>query len=495
MKKNAESILRKEIFEKVAEYHNLFHKKNRFIAGKDLVNYGGRIYDEKEMINLVDSALEFWLTSGKYCAEFEKEFAKFLGIKYCSLVNSGSSANLLAFMALTSPKLGKRRIKPGDEVITVAAGFPTTVTPIIQYGATPVFIDVELPSYNIDCSLLDKALSKKTKAVMIAHTLGNPFNIEKVKKFCDKNRVWLLEDNCDSLGSRYRCMEEWKHRSVEKALPCLHASTPPHLHASMHLRLQYTGTFGDIGTSSFYPPHHLTMGEGGAVYTNNFELKRIIDSFRDWGRDCWCASGRDDTCGKRFTRKFGQLPLGYDHKYVYSHFGYNLKATEMQAAIGLAQLKKLRGFIKARKKNWEFLKKNLEKYSDFLVLPEPEKNSAPSWFGFLITVKKNAGFTRDDIVKHLETNKIQTRMLFAGNLIKHPCFDEMRKSGKGFRVVSRASNFLRQSSNLPIFQSSDLPVTDFIMNNTFWLGVYPGMDENKLKYIVDKFEGFFKNQA
>ncbi|MBU2530939.1 MAG: lipopolysaccharide biosynthesis protein RfbH [Elusimicrobia bacterium] len=456
MKKKTETILRKEIFEKVKQYHNLFHKKPKFVPGKDLVNYGGRIYDEKEMINLVDSSLDFWLTSGRYVDKFEKEFSKFLGIKYCSLVNSGSSANLLAFMALTSTKLRKRCIKPGDEVITVAAGFPTTVTPIIQYGAIPVFVDVSLPSYNIDVSLLEKALSKKTKAIMIAHTLGNPFNIAKVKKFCAKNNLWLIEDNCDALGSKY----------------------------SYNGKKPYTGTFGDIGTSSFYPPHHMTMGEGGAVYTNNFELKRIVDSFRDWGRDCWCASGKDDTCKNRFAVQYGDLPKGYDHKYVYSHFGYNLKALEMQAAIGLAQLKKLPGFIKARKKNWEFLRKNLEKYSNFLILPEPEKNSDPSWFGFLITVKKNAGFTREDIVKHLEGNKVQTRMLFAGNLIKHPCFDEMRKSNKGFRVVGYTSTH-------PRIHTSNIPVTDCIMNDTFWIGVYPGMDKNKLSYIVEMFKSFF----
>ena len=465
MKKKTESALRKEIFEKVSEYCSLFHKKNKFVPGKSLVNYGGRVYDEKEMINLVDSSLDFWLTAGRYVDKFEKEFSKFLGIKYCSLVNSGSSSNLLAFMALTSTKLGKRRIKRGDEVITVAAGFPTTVTPIIQYGAVPVFVDVSLPSYNIDVSLLKKALSKKTKAIMLAHTLGNPFNIREIKKFCDKNKLWLIEDNCDALGSKYRCMEEWKNGSVGKNFPRIHTSKPP--------RFQYTGTFGDIGTSSFYPPHHMTMGEGGAVYTNNFKLKRIVDSFRDWGRDCWCASGKDDTCKNRFTGQFGDLPKGYDHKYVYSHFGYNLKAMEMQAAIGLAQLKKLPSFIKARKKNWEFLRKNLEKYSDSLILPEHEKNSDPSWFGFLITVKKNAGFTREDIVKYLEANKIQTRMLFAGNLIKHPCFDEMRKSGKGFRIIDKLKN------------------TDKIMNDTFWIGVYPGMDKSKLAYILKVFKEFF----
>ena len=484
--------LRKEILRKVSEYHRLFHKKKDFKPGKSFVAYGGRIYDGKELCNLVDSALDFWLTSGPYVDAFEKKFGEFLGVRHVSLVNSGSSANLLAFMALTSPKLGAKRIKPGDEVITVAAGFPTTVTPIIQYGAVPVFVDVEIPSYNINCSLLKKALSKKTKAVMVAHTLGNPFDLKTVRAFCDKHRLWLIEDNCDALGSRYRmgsdleakqlgCKEIRMQGSLDtggraaKRL-CLQVAVPQ--------KLQYTGTFGDIGTSSFYPPHHMTMGEGGAVYTDNPQLKRLVDSFRDWGRDCWCPSGKDNTCGKRFTRQFGELPLGYDHKYVYSHFGYNLKATEMQAAVGLAQLEKLPKFIEARKKNWQYLRKALNFFSDKLILPEPADNSDPSWFGFLLTVRENAGFTREDLVNHLEANKIQTRVLFAGNLIKHPCFDEMRRSGKGFRVVGHAS--------LPLngFASS-LPVTDQIMRDTFWIGVYPGMTVEMLKYISDSFKSFF----
>jgi len=432
---------RKEIFAKVAAYYKKFHRKPAFRAGETFVNYGGRVYDEKEMISLTDSALDFWLTSGRYCAEFEQRLGAYLGVKYVSLVNSGSSANLIAFMALTSPKLGARRIKPGDEVITVAAGFPTTVTPIIQYGAVPVFVDVKLPSYNIDCSLLGKARSKKTKAVMLAHTLGNPFNIKAVKAFCVKHGLWLIEDNCDALGSRYKG--------------------------------KFTGTFGDIGTSSFYPPHHMTMGEGGAVYTSDPQLKRLIESFRDWGRDCWCASGKDNTCGCRFTQKFGELPPGYDHKYVYSHFGYNLKATEMQAAVGLAQLEKFPKFAAARKKNWAYLRKALARYSDKLVLPEPAANSDPSWFGFLVTVKDKAGFTRDQLVAHLENNKVQTRMLFAGNLVKHPCFDEMRKSGKGFRVAGKLEN------------------TDRILNSAFWIGVYPGMTAEMLRYMAGVFKEFF----
>jgi CDP-6-deoxy-D-xylo-4-hexulose-3-dehydrase len=439
-----EQNARKEIFKKVTAYYKKFHQKPAFRPGETFVNYGGRVYDEKELINLTDTALDFWLTSGRYCAEFEKQLGAYLGVKHVSLVNSGSSANLIAFMALTSPKLGKKRINPGDEVITVAAGFPTTVTPIIQYGAVPVFVDVELPSYNINCSLLEKARSKKTKAVMLAHTLGNPFNIKAVKAFCVKHGLWLIEDNCDALGSRYAG--------------------------------KFTGTFGDIGTSSFYPPHHMTMGEGGAVYTNDPLLKRLIESFRDWGRDCWCPSGKDNTCNNRFTRQFGELPLGYDHKYVYSHFGYNLKATEMQAAVGLAQLKKFPAFVEARKKNWARLRKALAPFSKQLVLPEPTPGSDPSWFGFLITVKENAGFTRDQIVSHLEKNKVQTRMLFAGNLVKHPCFDEMRKSKKGYRVSGKLEN------------------TDRILNNTFWVGVYPGMTPKILEYMSEVFKSFFNGK-
>ena len=400
--------------------------------------------NEKEMMTLVDSALDFWLTTGRYSEQFEKDFAKFLKVKYCSLTNSGSSANLLAFMALTSDKLGERKIERGDEVITVAAGFPTTVAPIIQYGAIPVFVDVEIPSYNIDITKLEQALSDKTKAVMIAHTLGNPFDLSYVKTFCDKYKLWLIEDNCDALGSQYCINGQW----------------------------HYTGTIGDIGTSSFYPPHHMTMGEGGAVYTNNTELHRIINSFRDWGRDCWCPSGKDDTCHKRFQQQFGELPFGYDHKYVYSHFGYNLKVTDMQAAIGCAQLEKLPDFIKARQENWQYLRTQLNALDNVLILPEKMENSKPSWFGFLMTVRVEAKFTRDELVRHLEYNNIQTRMLFAGNLIKHPCFDEMRKSGKGYRVIGT------------------LDKTDMIMNNTFWIGVYPGMTKANLEYMVKVIKDF-----
>jgi CDP-6-deoxy-D-xylo-4-hexulose-3-dehydrase len=433
-----------QIIQLVSKYYTVkYASKNEFLPG-DRIAYGGRVFDEKEMINLVDSALEFWLTTGRYAEKFEKEFAEFLGIKYCSLTNSGSSANLLAFMALTSYKLGDRRIKKDDEVITVAAGFPTTVAPIIQYGAIPVFIDVTLPTYNIDISQLEKALSSKTKAVMIAHTLGNPFNLQAVKDFCDKHDLWLVEDNCDALGTKYYYNNEWK----------------------------YTGTIGHIGSSSFYPPHHMTMGEGGAVYTDDIQLKRIIDSLRDWGRDCWCPSGNDDTCHHRFSKQFGELPLGYDHKYVYSHLGYNLKVTDMQAAIGCAQLKKLPKFIEIRQKNWQILKNGLEDLQHYFLLPEPTQYSQPSWFGFLITVKDAAHFTRDEIVRHLEQKGIQTRMLFAGNLIKHPCFDNMRLTKSGYRVSGTLEN------------------TDMIMNQTFWIGVYPGMTEEMVKYMVKVIREF-----
>ena len=426
-------------------YKETFGQLKEFGAG-DRIAYGGRFFDEKEMVNLVEASLDFWLTSGRFAQQFETEFAKFLGVKYCSLVNSGSSANLLAFMALTSPLLGNRAIRRGDEVITVAAGFPTTVTPIIQYGAIPVFVDVTIPSYNVDVTQLDAALSPKTKAVMLAHTLGNVFDLKALKSFCDKHGLWLIEDNCDALGSRYCLDGEWK----------------------------YSGTVGDIGTSSFYPPHHITMGEGGAVYTDNPTLKKIINSMRDWGRDCWCDSGKDDTCKCRFTKQFGELPIGYDHKYVYSHFGYNLKVTDMQAAIGCAQLGKLPQIIQARQDNWLYLKQGLQDCSDKLILPEPTENSDNSWFGFLICVKENIGITRDGLVQQLEKNNIQTRMLFAGNLIKHPCFDEMRKTGEGYRQIGNLAN------------------TDRIMNDAFWIGVYPGMTREMLDYMILKIKEICK---
>lgn len=430
-----ESEAKGEILKLVAEYCEKFHTKKPYREG-DRISYASRVYDKDEMVNLVDSSLEFWLTSGRYTDAFEKKLAEYLGVKYCSLVNSGSSANLCAFMALTSPLLGERSIKRGDEVITVAAGFPTTVTPMIQFGAVPVFVDVTIPQYNIDVTMLESALSDKTKAVMIAHTLGNPFDLKSVKDFCIKHNLWLVEDNCDALGSRYTINGETK----------------------------FTGTIGDIGTSSFYPPHHMTMGEGGAVYTDNALLNKIIRSFRDWGRDCSCPSGMDNMCGHRFDKQYGELPLGYDHKYVYSHFGYNLKATDMQAAIGCAQLEKFPSFVEKRKMNFNRLKEKLQSAGDKLILPMACEDSDPSWFGFLITCKN--GVDRNKIVRYVEASGVQTRMLFAGNLIKHPCFDEMRKTGEGYRVVGSLEN------------------TDRIMNDSFWVGVYPGMNDEMIDYMA-----------
>ena len=426
---------RENILAQVREYCETYHKKPAYKEG-DRIPYASRVYDADEMCNLVDSSLEFWLTSGRYTDEFEKEFAKYLGVRFCSLVNSGSSANLLAFMTLTSPLLGERAIKPGDEVITVAAGFPTTVTPIIQYGAIPVFVDITIPQYNIDVTMLEAALSEKTKAIMIAHTLGNPFDLASVKAFCDKHGLWLVEDNCDALGSEFE----------------------------IDGKTYKTGTVGDLGTSSFYPPHHMTMGEGGAVYTNNPTLSKIVRSMRDWGRDCVCPSGCDNICGHRFDRQYGELPLGYDHKYVYSHFGYNLKATDMQAAVGCAQLKKFPSFVERRRHNFARLKAALAPVADKLELPEACAGSNPSWFGFLLTCRE--GVDREKVVPYIESKGVQTRMLFAGNLTKHPCFDEMRASGKGYRVVG------------------DLSVTDRVMNSTFWVGVYPGMTDEMIDYMA-----------
>ena len=431
-----EQDMKKHILELVKEYCETYHNKQKNFTEGDRIPYASRVYDSEEMVNLVDSALEFWLTSGRYTTEFEKKFAEMLNVKFCSLVNSGSSANLCAFMALTSPLLKERKVNRGDEVITVAAGFPTTVAPIIQYGAVPVFVDVTIPQYNIDITKLEEALTEKTKAVMIAHTLGNPFDLKAVKEFCDKHNLWLIEDNCDALGSKYIIDGEGK----------------------------FTGTIGDIGTSSFYPPHHMTMGEGGAVYTNNPLLHRIIRSFRDWGRDCMCPSGVDNLCGHRFDRQYGKLPLGYDHKYVYSHFGYNLKVTDMQAAIGVAQIKKVPSFTEIRRHNFERLYKALSDVQDKFILPEACPNSKPSWFGFLLTCRD--GVDRVKVVKYLEEHGVQTRNLFAGNLIKHPCFDEMRKTGKGYRVIGSLEN------------------TDRIMRDTFWIGVYPGMTNEKIDYMA-----------
>ena len=431
-----EGQARREILEAVAEYAKKFHEQKKEFHEGDRIPYASRVYDHEEMVNLVDSALEFWLTSGRYTEEFEKKLADYLNVRYCSLVNSGSSANLIAFMALTSPLLGDRRIGRGDEVITVAAGFPTTVTPAIQYGAVPVFVDVAIPQYNIDVTKLEAALSERTKAVMLAHTLGNPFDLTAVKEFCDAHGLWLVEDNCDALGTVYELKGERK----------------------------FTGTIGDIGTSSFYPPHHMTMGEGGAVYTDNPLLNKIIRSFRDWGRDCVCPSGHDNVCGHRFDRQYGELPLGYDHKYVYSHFGYNLKATDLQAAIGCAQLDKFPSFVEKRRHNFARLWKNLEDTQDQLILPAAAEHSEPSWFGFLITCRE--GVDRNRLVQYIESKGVQTRMLFAGNLTKHPCFDEMRKTGGGYRIAGGLEN------------------TDRIMADTFWIGVYPGMTDEKIDYMA-----------
>ena len=431
-----EAEAREEILQMVEGYYKTFHHKTTDYQERDRIAYASRVYDQEEMKNLVDSALEFWLTSGRYTEQFEKELAEYIGVRYCSLVNSGSSANLLAFMALTSPLLGEHCIQRGDEVITVAAGFPTTVTPMIQYGAVPVFVDITIPQYNIDVMQLEQAVSEKTKAVMIAHTLGNPFDLKAVRDFCDKYHLWLIEDNCDALGSEYCVDGVWKK----------------------------TGSVGDIGTSSFYPPHHMTMGEGGAVYTDNPLLHKIVRSMRDWGRDCVCPPGNDNLCGHRFDKQYGELPLGYDHKYVYSHFGYNLKATDMQAAIGCAQLKKLPEFTKRRRENFSRLKSQLLEVEDMLILPEACPDSNPSWFGFLITCRE--GVDKNQVVSYLEQHGVQTRMLFSGNLIKQPCFDEMRKLKQGYRA--------------PV----SLQVTDQVMERSFWVGVYPGMTEPMIDYMA-----------
>ena len=432
--------LKKEIFDLVAKYYIEKHKAKTFVPGETYIPYAGRIYNEKEMISLVDSAMDFWLTAGRFAKQFENDFSKYLGVKHCILTNSGSSANLLAISALTSPKLGKRRLQPGDEVITTACAFPTTVNPIIQNNLIPVFIDVEVGTYNIQTDKIERAISDKTKVIFLAHTLGNPFDIDKILEICKKCNLWLIEDNCDALGSKYDG--------------------------------KYTGTFGHIATFSFYPAHHITMGEGGALVTNDTQLEKLIKSFRDWGRDCWCEPGCDNTCGKRFEWKLGSLPFGYDHKYIYSHIGFNLKITDMQAAVGVEQLKKLPLFIEARKKNIILLYEGLKKYEKYFILPEIEPKANPSWFGFLITVRKDARFTRDEIVKYLENNKIATRMLFAGNIIRHPSFKDIK-----YRVCENLKN------------------TDFIMNNTFWIGVYPGLGNNQIDYILKIFNEFIKKSA
>lgn len=434
-KQMSEREARAYILQQVAAYCEKYHLNKKWGQG-DYIPYASRVYDSQEMINLVDSSLEFWLTGGRYTKQFEEDFSKYLDVKYCSLVNSGSSANLLAFMALTSPLLGDRRIRRGDEIITVAAGFPTTIAPLVQFGAVPVFIDVTIPQYNMDIRSLEDAVSEKTKAVIAAHTLGNPFDLAQVKKFCEKYRLWLIEDNCDSLGSRYQIDGDWR----------------------------LTGTIGNIATSSFYPPHHMTMGEGGAVYTDDPLLHKIIRSLRDWGRDCMCPSGNDNMCGHRFDRTYGELPFGYDHKYVYSHFGYNLKVTDMQAAIGCAQLEKLPDFTERRKHNFKRLVTGLKELEDRIILPEACANSQPSWFGFPITCRE--GLNRNKVTVGLEQRGIQTRMLFAGNMTRQPCFDEMRACRQGFRVAGSLEN------------------TDRVMRDTFWIGVYPGMTEQMMDEMI-----------
>lgn len=435
-----ENQIKKEIFARVKKFYKLRKKGEKFILGESRIDYAGRVYDEKEMINLVDASLDFWLTAGRYAKEFEEEFAKFLGAKYCLLTNSGSSANLLAISALTSPKLGERRLKPRDEVITTACGFPTTLNPIIQNNLTPVFIDIDLGTYNIRVDKIEKAISKKTKAIFVAHTLGNPVNLDKILKVVRKHNLWFIEDNCDAIGSKYKG--------------------------------KYTGTFGDISTYSFYPAHQITMGEGGAVVTNNSLLKRIIASFRDWGRDCWCEPGHDNTCGKRFGWQLGKLPFGYDHKYIYSHIGYNLKITDLQAVIGVTQLKKLPSFIKARKRNFVSLYKFFKNYEKYFILPRSEKNSHPCWFGFPLLVKAALPFTRNEIVNYLEKNKIATRMLFGGNLTKQPAYQNTK-----YRIFGSLKN------------------TDLVMNNLLWIGVYPGLTKEKLNYIFKVFTEFLEKNG
>lgn len=430
---------KQQILDLVKQYYQEEHKTEKQFRPGDRINYAGRVYDEEELVNLVDSALDFWLTAGKYTKEFESGLAEFLGVPYCSLVNSGSSANLLAVMAITSPLLGERRLKKGDEIITVAAAFPTTVAPIVQAGAVPVFLDIDIPSYNIDTARLEEARTEKTKAVFLAHSLGNPFDLKTVKEFCDRYGLWLIEDNCDALGGTYE----------------------------IDGRVRMTGTIGDIGTSSFYPAHQMTMGEGGAVYTSNPVLHKAIRSMRDWGRECVCSGGQDNLCGHRFDGQFGSLPQGYDHKYVYSHLGYNLKATDLQAAIGAAQLKKLPDFVRRRQENWEYLRSGLADLEERLILPEKAPGTKPCWFGFIVSVKEACSRSRNEVVRYLEQHNIQTRNLFAGNILRHPCFEEY-KEGIEYRVTGK------------------LDRTDFCMNNSFWVGVYPGMTKDMLDEIVKR---------
>ncbi|OXT09506.1 lipopolysaccharide biosynthesis protein RfbH [Thermoanaerobacterium thermosaccharolyticum] len=431
---------REQIFKEVKNYYReIKNKEKSFITGETYIPPSGKVLDEDDLINLIDASLDMWLTSGRYAKEFEKQFAEFLGIRYCSLVNSGSSANLIAISALTSYKLGDRRLKPGDEVITVAAGFPTTIAPIIQNRLVPVFIDVELGTYDYDVNQIEKAISDKTKAIFMAHTLGNPFNLDKVLELAKRYNLWVIEDNCDALGAKYRG--------------------------------KYTGTYGHIATFSFYPAHHITMGEGGAVVTDDPELHKIILSFRDWGRDCWCPPGKDNTCGRRFSQQHGELPFGYDHKYVYSHLGYNLKVTDIQAAIGLSQLKKLPKFIEKRQENFRILYEGLKDLENYFILPKATENSEASWFGFILTIKENAPFNRNELINYLEKNKIGTRLLFAGNILRQPAFTN---NDIEYKIIDNLKN------------------TDIIMERTFWIGVWPGIDEKMAQYIIDVIKKFIK---
>jgi len=437
MSRDAEA-LREHILELVSQYHAAAFPEKIFIPGQSPVPVSGRVFDADDMRYLVDSGLDFWLTTGRFAAEFERRFAHdVFNLRHASLVNSGSSANLIALSCLTSPTLGERQLKPGDEVITVAAGFPTTVNPILQNHLTPVFVDVDVPTYNIDVSRLEAARSDRTRAIMIAHTLGNPFDLAAVTAFAQAHDLWLIEDCCDAVGSRYNGRQ--------------------------------VGTFGHVATTSFYPAHHITMGEGGAVLTNRPALKKLIESFRDWGRDCWCEPGKENTCGKRFDWQLGELPCGYDHKYIYSHIGYNLKLTDMQAAVGVAQLKKLPGFIEARKRNFQRLYEGLSDLREFFILPEATPNSEPSWFGFALALQPDAPFTRNDLIAHLESNKIATRLLFGGNLMRQPAYQNVE-----YRAVGTFEN------------------TDFVMNNVFWIGVYPGLTDAMLDYVIDTFHGWVK---
>ncbi|NJN02934.1 MAG: lipopolysaccharide biosynthesis protein RfbH [Leptolyngbyaceae cyanobacterium SL_1_1] len=434
-----EQALRAEVMASVQRYYDHKFQAKTFAPGQTYVPVSGKVFDEQELFKLVDSSLDFWLTTGRYAAEFERRFAEWMGVKHCLLVNSGSSANLVALSALTSPKLGDKQLKPGDEVITVAAGFPTTVNPIFQNQLVPVFVDVQLGTYDIDASQLEAALSDKTRAIMVAHTLGNPFNLKAVMAFAQKHDLWVIEDNCDAVGSLY----DGKR----------------------------TGTFGHLSTVSFYPAHHMTMGEGGAVLTSDSRLRKIVESFRDWGRDCWCPPGVDNTCGKRFGWQLGTLPSGYDHKYTYSHVGYNLKMTDMQAAVGCAQLDKLPGFIQQRRQNFEFLSAQLQDLQDVLVLPQATENSEPSWFGYLLVVKEEAPFSRNDLVQHLEANRIGTRLLFGGNLVRQPLY-----AGLNYRVVGELTN------------------SDRVMHGAFWIGLYPGLSEEMLRYTTATIRDFCRSQ-